>query len=367
MRNFTGCLLSQILITTVMSNARYLPLLLLPFFLLSAGCSNKKKGAEENKTKGKILTVNGIVVTPVEMENKIFTTGSIIANEEVEIRSEIQGMIRNINFTEGGAVAKGQVLVKIDDREIQAQLKKLRLSEKEAKDDVYRKKKLMELNAVSQEEYDKALNQLGIIQTDIDLSLSTLEHTEITAPFNGVIGLRFISPGGIITPSTLVARLQQTDPVKIDFSIPEKYRLKIKKGSTILFELDGVDTLFQALVYAIESKVDPSTRNIPIRAICSNPGNLLVPGAFAKVQVLLEKIPDALVVPSQAVIPQIDGEKVFLVKNGKVKSQMIVSGIRTDREVQAEKGLDQNDTVITTGLLQVKDGMEVKVKIQPVK
>ena len=334
-------------------------------FTLFIGCKGTKKGPDNKQNKGKAVPVTGMIVSPRDMDNKILTTGSVLANEEIELRSEVPGRIISVNFIEGTAVSKGQLLVKIEDRELQAQLKKLQLEEKLAQDDVYRKEKLLELKAVSQEEYDKSSNQLGIINADIELVRSQIEKTAIYAPFSGMVGLRYVSPGGFISSSMLIARLQQINPVKIDFSIPEKYREKIHTGSFIQFRVDGIDSIFAGRVYAIEPKIDPSTRNVPIRAICQNSKNMLVPGAFAKVEVLLDKIPDAMIIPSEAIIPQINGEKVYLFKNGKAVSQMIESGIRTDREVQVEKGLKANDTVITTGLLQIKEGIDVKIKIIP--
>jgi membrane fusion protein, multidrug efflux system len=344
----------------------WIPLILF-ISLLFVGCNGTKKGPDTMQNKGKAVTVTGMIVTPRDMDNKILTTGSVLANEEIELRCEVPGRIISVNFIEGTAVTKGQLLVKIDDRELQAQLKKLQLEEKLAQDDVYRKEKLLELKAVSQEEYDKSSNQLGIINADIELVRSQIEKTAIYAPFSGMVGLRFVSPGGFISSSMLIARLQQIDPVKVDFSIPEKYREKIHTGSVIQFQVEGIDSIFPGRVYAIEPKIDPSTRNVPIRAICQNPRNILVPGAFAKVEVLLDKIPGAMIIPSEAIIPQINGEKVYLFKNGKAISQMIESGIRTDREVQVEKGLKVNDTVITTGLLQIKEGIDIKIKIIPAK
>jgi len=352
-----------------MKFSRYL--LWIPFVLviplLFINCNGTKKGPDNTQGKGKAVSVTGVIISPRDMDNKILSTGSILANEEIELRSEVPGRIVSVNFIEGTAVTKGQLLVKIEDRELQAQLKKLLLEGKLAQDDVYRKEKLLELKAVSQEEYDKSSNQLGIINADMELVRSQIEKTAIYAPFSGMVGLRYISPGGFISSSMLIARLQQINPVKVDFSIPEKYREKIHTGSIIHFQLDGIDSIFAGRVYAIEPKIDPSTRNVPIRAICQNPGNILVPGAFAKVEVLLDKIPGAIIIPSEAIIPQINGEKVYLFKNGKAISQMIESGIRTDREVQVEKGLKANDTVITTGLLQIKEGIDVKIKIIPAK
>jgi membrane fusion protein, multidrug efflux system len=331
------------------------------------GCKGTKKGPDSTQGKGKAVSVTGVIVSPRDMDNTILSTGTVLANEEIELMSEMPGRIVSINFEEGKPVKKGMLLVKINDQDLQAQLNKLYHDQILAKDDVFRKQKLLEMQAVSQEEYDKAANQLGIVEDEMDLIKSQIAKTEIYAPFSGMVGLRYVSPGGFISSSTLIARLQQIDPVKVDFSIPEKYREKIHTGSIIHFQLDGIDSIFAGRVYAIEPKIDPSTRNVPIRAICQNPGNILVPGAFAKVEVLLDKIPGAMIIPTEAIIPQINGEKVYLYKNGKAISQMIESGIRTDREVQVEKGLKANDTVITTGLLQIKEGIDVKIRIIPAK
>jgi membrane fusion protein (multidrug efflux system) len=335
--------------------------------LLFIGCKGTKKGPDGMQNKGKAVTVTGVIVSPRDMDNKILTTGSVLANEEIELRSEVPGRIISINFEEGKPVRKGELLVKINDQELQAQLNKLYHDQSLAKDDVFRKQKLLEMQAVSQEEYDKATNQLGIVEDQMELIRSQIAKTEIYAPFSGLVGLRYVSPGGFLSSSTLIARLQQIDPVKIDFAIPEKYQEKIHPGSIIQFQVEGMDSTFSGRVYAIEPKIDPSTRNVSIRAICQNSRSILVPGAFAKVEVLLDKIPDAMIIPSEAIIPQINGEKVYLFKNGKAISQMIETGIRTDREVQVEKGLKANDTVITTGLLQIKEGIDVKIKIIPAK
>ncbi|MCK9204408.1 MAG: efflux RND transporter periplasmic adaptor subunit [Bacteroidales bacterium] len=331
-------------------------------FLLSvAGCSGVKK--EPDRGGIKAITAAAVVVKPRSLDNQILTNGNLIANEEVELRSEIPGRIVSINFEEGSRVAKGALLVKIDDRELQAQLKKLQVDEKQARDDLFRKEKLLELKAVSQEEYDKSFNTLGIIQAQIELVRTQISKTEIYAPFSGQIGLRQVSPGGFVSSATMVARLQQTDPIKIDFAIPEKYREKVRNGTLIKFTVEGIDSAFPGHVYAIEPKIDPVTRNVSLRASCPNPGGLLIPGAFAKVDILLESISGALVVPSEAIIPQLNGEKVFLYKNGKSRSQIITTGIRTEREVQVISGLQPGDTIITTAILQLREEMPVKVKI----
>jgi len=335
-------------------------LLSLTFFL--SACDSKNKGQSGKESGQKAIMVGAIVIQPRELENKIRSTGSLIANEEVELRSEVPGRIVAINFEEGSRVNKGDLLLKIDDRELQAQLKKLQVEEKQAKDDLYRKEKLLELKAVSQEEYDKSFNTLGITQAEIELVKTQISKTEIYAPFSGQIGLRLVSPGGFVSSATLVTRLQQLDLVKVDFAIPEKYREKIRKGTLIKFRVEGIDSSFTGRVYAIDPKIDPATRNLSMRALCFNPGGLLVPGAFAKVEIVLDDLKNALVIPSEAIIPVLNGEKVFLCKEGRAKSRIIQSGIRTEREVQVIEGLNKGDTVITTGLLQLREDMPVKIR-----
>lgn len=309
------------------------------------------------------VEVNSVIAQPRMLENKIFSTGNILANEEVEIRAEIPGRVVSINFQEGSVVKKGDLLVQINDNELQAELKKLLLDEKLAEDDVFRKEKLLELKAVSQEELDISSSKLGVIRAEIELVRARLEKTGIYAPFSGRIGLRYISPGGYISSSMLIARMQQIDPVKIEFNVPEKYNTGIKTGMEVYFSVAGSDSLFTGQIYAIEPRIDPSTRAFTVRARCANAGGILTPGAFAKVNIILERISDAIVLPSDAFIPDIRGEKVMVVRTGKAVTAYVTTGIRTESEVQIVQGINPMDTIILSGLLQVREQMSVKPRI----
>jgi membrane fusion protein (multidrug efflux system) len=351
---------------TFMPNVKsnFLTLFFLSFMFLLTGCTGKPKENSASGKGAKPISVLGVVIRPGVLDNKIQATGSLMANEEVELRSELPGRIVSINFEEGSYVDKGDLLMKTDDRELQAQLKKLRVDEKQAGDDLYRKEKLLELKAVSQEEYDRASTTLGIIQAQVELVQTQISKSAIYAPFGGQIGLRQVSPGGFVSSATLIARLQQIDPVKVEFAIPEKYRNKIGKGTLIRFSVEGIDSSFIGRVYAIDPKIDPGTRNISMRAICANPRNILVPGAFARVEILLEHLTDAIVIPSEAIVPQMNGEKVFVSRGGKAVSQIIRTGFRTEREVQITAGLSVGDTLITTGLLQLREEMPVIIRLK---
>lgn len=285
-----------------------------------------------------------------------------MANEEVELRPEISGRVTQVSFNEGSRVTKGSLLLKINDTELQAQLKRKESEEKLAASDERRKKSLFEAKAISQEEYDKSLNALRIVQADMDVTKSQIAKTEIRAPFNGVIGLRHVSEGGYVSPSMLAATMQEIDPMKVEFSVPEKYAHQLKDGLEIAVHIGESAEEHRGVVYAVESKIDLSTRTIKARARIPNPDGRLIPGAFARLDITLESIPDAIVIPTGALIPELSGAKVYVCENGAAKSVPVQPGLRTDRNIQITTGLAPGDTLITTGLLQLSDGRKVRIR-----
>lgn len=345
------------------SNLSFLNLLLIILYLTA--CSTKSGDLPKNGKKGdqKPAVADAIVVTSNILENNITANGTLLPAEEVELRSETPGRIVSINFQEGTRVNKGDLLVKIDDRDLQAQLKKLHLDEKLASDDASRKEKLLEINAVSREDYDKAVNLLEVTRANISLLETQISKTEIRAPFSGIIGLRQVSPGGYVSSSTLISKLQQVDPVKVEFSVPEKYRERLRAGASVSFTIDGINRNFTARIYAIEPSADPLTHSIKMRALCPNPDNILVPGVFARISIEMEKLKNAVMVPAEAIIPVIDGQKVLVYRNGTVASQKVGTGIRNERMVQVTSGLNDGDTVFVSGLLVLKDAMKANPRI----
>jgi membrane fusion protein (multidrug efflux system) len=308
------------------------------------------------------VSVDVMVVKTQKLDNKIQSTGTILANEEVELRSEISGKISQIFFKEGDKAKKGQVLVRINDDELQAQLKRLEYNLQLNKDQEYRQKRLLEREAISQQEYDIALNQVNTINAELQQLKAVIARYTIRAPFNGVIGLRYVSEGSYVSPTAQIAFMQDIDRVKIEFSVPEKYAEQVKEGNKIQFTINGKDKPYEGTVYAVEPRIDLATRSLRIRATSPNPQRELIPGAFAKVQLTLQTIDDALLIPTEALIPELQGQKVFLYKNGVAKSIPVETGIRTERQIQITKGVQPNDSVIVTGLLQIKDSTQVKVR-----
>lgn len=330
-------------------------------FLAIVGCQEDPKQVSGRGGGRGSTPVEALVIHPQPLENKIVTTGTLMANEEVELRPEIDGRVTGVYFDEGGPVKKGELLLKINDRELQADLKSKQLEEKLAADDESRKRALVDINGISREEYDKALNNLNMIKAEREVIESQIAETEMFAPFDGVIGLRYVSEGGYVTTNTLVATMQDLDPMKVEFSVPERYASKLTAGSKVAVQVGDAENPYIGQIYAVESKIDPTTRTLKARATIPNPDSKLIPGSFAKVEITLERIPDALVIPTEAVVPELNGEKVYVCENGKARSQTVTTGIRTDKNIEVTQGLHANDTLIVTGLLQLSDGSAVQI------
>lgn len=324
---------------------------------------NPKKIATASSTKPALLSVDAVVVKQRTIANKAYTTGTLIANEEVDLRSEITGKVSKIFFQEGANVARNQQLLKINDDELQAQKKRtesqLRLAElREA-----RQRQLLAEKAASQEEYDIALNELNSLKAQLEVLIAQLDRTEIRAPFSGKVGLRYVSEGSYVSPSTRITTLQSSTPIKLDFSIPEKYAAQVRVNDKLFFRVQSSAKLFEATVYAIEPRIDLNTRTIQLRAICPNKDGELIAGSFADVELVLQELQNALMIPSEALVPELKGQKVFIIRDGKVADQPVEIGLRTEKEVQVVSGLSVDDTLLTTGMLQVRAGMTVSLNI----
>jgi len=340
-----------------------LPLLLTLPWLLLTGCGNSggrtdTPGAARNAG----VPIEGLVVKTQPLDNIIFATGTLLAIEEVELRAEISGRVTGVHFEEGSRVKAGDLLLKINDRELQAQLRRKEVEERQAADEEERKRRLWDIKAISQEDYDKALNALRMVQADREAIESRLAETEIRAPFDGVIGLRYISDGGYVTPSVLIASLQNMSTMKVEFSVPEKHISQLKNGTEVVVRVAEASDAYRGTVYAIESKIDPGTRTIKARARVPNPHGRLVPGAFGKIEITLQRIPDAIVVPSGAVVPDLSGEFVYVCRAGKAQVTPVRTGLRTERATQVVEGLTSGDTLIVSGLLQLSDGRPIEIR-----
>ncbi|MEN2489015.1 efflux RND transporter periplasmic adaptor subunit [Flavobacterium sp. B11] len=328
--------------------------------------SNKGKNDDSKKFNDKKspTTVNGIVIKTTTFDNNLALSGSIEANEQIEIHSEVSGVVEGIFFNEGSNVTKGQVLLKVNDIELKAQLRQALTREDLAAENARRAKLLLQKEAISQEEADVAKADLASAQAQSQLIRAQISKTSVRAPFSGKIGLRNISPGTYITPTVLVAKLVNTSKLKITFSIPEKYAAEVKSGSIIDFKVSGSDKTYNGKIYAIEPEVAVATRTLQVRALADNADGKLFPGTFADIKLPLNIIKDAIVVPSQAIIPIQDGKKVFVANNGQAKEVMVDATTRTDSSILILSGLKPGDTLITSGVMSLKDEAPIKVQIK---
>lgn len=331
-------------------------------FALNSCTSKKQEPAGQKGRRGGPVLVEVRVAQPELLLNTVSATGSVMANEKAEIRPEVSGRIINILFEEGATVSKNKLLVKLNDSDLQAQLKRNEAQALVLTSDESQKRKLLELKAISQDEYDLAKSALLVNQADKQLLQAQIAKTEVYAPFTGKVGLRTVSVGNYVASNTLIATIQQLDPIKIEFDIPEKYIGFVNPGMEITFRTDASDSIYAAKVYAVESSISTETRTLKIRARCANPSGELKPGTFARVDMILERFPDAIKIPSEAVLTELNGNRVYVCKGGKAQMTPVTTGIRTDSEIQILSGIVPGDSLIITGLMQLANGAPVVVK-----
>jgi len=308
------------------------------------------------------VPVRTVTVEPQTLTERLSTTGTIRANEDVELVVEIAGKVSGIHFREGSRVHAGQLLLEIDETQLRAERERAAYRVSLAERSEARQRRLLDDGLTSQEEYDFAQSELNVLRAELELADARLVKTRIEAPFEGIIGLRDVSVGSYLTPQTRIATLQDVDPVKIDFSVPEKYVGYLAAGDTIQFQTKGSDRDHTGTIIAVEPLVDLDTRSLTVRAQSPNPDGILVPGAFADVEIVVRRIEDALAVPTRAVIPELGGKKVFVVEGGQAQPRSVETGLRTAELVEVTEGLQPNDRVIVTAIQRMRTGLPVEIQ-----
>jgi membrane fusion protein (multidrug efflux system) len=266
-----------------------------------------------------------------------------------------------INFKEGAYVTKGQLLFKLDDADLQAQLKKLQAQRRLISSDEARTAALLKLEGVSKQEYERVAGSIESLDADIELIGVEISKTEIRAPFNGKTGIRKVSEGAFVTQNMPLVSLEDINQVKIEFAVPEKYANSLRQNQPITFQVENSDTVYTGLIQVLEPFIDLNTRSLFVRAIASNRDNKLIPGSSATIAVPLNEIINAKLIPTQALIPALEGNNVLVVKNGKAQNAKVTIGMRTSSHVQITGGLQNGDTVMTTNILRAKPGVPVQV------
>ncbi|HMX40221.1 MAG TPA: efflux RND transporter periplasmic adaptor subunit [Saprospiraceae bacterium] len=334
---------------------------------LLASCSktdSKKENAAPpaQKTSGtlQVSAVEGYVAKSAPLTERVTASGTLLPMEETELHPEASGRVVSLNLPEGRNVRKGELLVKIFDADLRAQLTKLETQLKQAEITESRLGELLKVKGVSQQEYDLAALQVQTLKSEMELVRINIGKTELRAPYDGVLGLRSISPGAYVTPATAVTTLRATGALKLDFSVPEKYSALIRPGQVVQFQVEGSEQGYSAKVLATDQSITADTRNLTARALVQGNHRALLPGAFAEVNLALGNKMSALMVPSQAIIPQARDKKLIVSRNGKAAFVVVKTGVRQSGMVEITEGIQAGDTVAVTGVLFLRPDAPLK-------
>ncbi|MEJ7643302.1 MAG: efflux RND transporter periplasmic adaptor subunit [Chryseolinea sp.] len=330
-------------------------------FVALTSCGGKKGPDPAPRRQQGPLVVDGFIVREQSISEKIEVPGSLLPFEETQIRAEVGGRVVELNVREGESVKKGTTMVKLFDRDLQAQLKKFRVQLQIREKSQERSSELLEIQGISQQDYDLSALDVENLRADIEATQIAISKTEIRAPYDGQVGLRNISLGSFISPTDIITTLRQVDNLKLEFSVPEKYAKEIMKGYRVSFRVDGGDVDHSATVIATENSVDQNTRTLRVRARVNANHAELVPGVFAKVNLQLGKDERALLIPSQAIIPAARNKQVILFKSDSAVYTVVETGIRDSAFVQVVNGLKVGDTIITTGLMAIRPNAKIKL------
>jgi membrane fusion protein, multidrug efflux system len=341
-------------------------LILLSSTIFSSCSSKSKKDASAQAKAGAQqrppARVDAYLVQTKSISESIEVPGSIVADESTEIHPEVSGRIISLNVREGAFVGKGSVLARLYDADLQAQKKKLQVQLQIAQQTENRYGQLEKIGGISKQDYDVTRLNVSNLRADLDIINTSIARTVVRAPFSGKLGLKGVSTGAFVTPASIITTIQKTNGLRIDFNVPEKYISRLKTGHYVNFTVEGSSRAYTATIEATESGITQETRSLTIRARVKGDEAGLVPGNFAKVKLSFDPDPNALMIPTQAVVPQARGKKVYVYKNGKANFVDITTGIRDSVMVQVTSGLQQGDTVITTGLLGLKPDAKVIIR-----
>lgn len=328
--------------------------------ITSCGSANAKKDSSKNKNTGPV-TVDVSVAQTTVYANIIEANGTVLASEFVELKPEVSGRITYLNIKEGMSVQEGTVLAKLNDEDLQAQLKKYKAQLQLARINESRLKVILKADGLNQSDYDAALQQVNNIEADIEYTQALINKTEIRAPFSGIIGLRNVSKGAFVSQTSVLATIQQTQSLKVDFVLPETYASAVFQGKKVEV-INDLGARFDAVISGVEPQVNTATRNLKIRALVSGQNKSLSPGAFVRVAFNEGESKPRIFVPSNCIIPDTRFKKIAVIKNKVAEMKVIETGVRTGDNVEVVSGLNPGDTFAINGLLFLKPGSEILVR-----
>jgi len=335
-------------------------LCLLPFLFLFA-CD-----APEQQRGDFAIPVRTQAVTEETIVDQIELVGNLLANESVEIRPEVAGILEEVLFEEGDEVKKGMAIARIDREELGAEYSEAEANLRLAKSNYDRVEKLFKQRTISRQEYDEARRQYNTARAIAERIASRLEETEILAPFDGRMGERHVSPGQYVDSAVVLAELVDATPVKAEFMVPERFVSELDKGKKVKIEVGAYpNDIFEGEVYFIAPSVDPATRTILLKATVPNEQHLLKPGMFASLNLILSEEGKSVVIPEEALTLISQKPAVFVVSDGKAEMRRVKTGIRAPGKIQILEGLQSGETLITAGLQKIRDGVPVMDSQRP--
>lgn len=332
----------------------------LSLFLIS--CEKSEGGEKENTPAASAaLPVEYMIARPTHFSSQVTSTAEVLPFESVTLRAPVQGTVLSIQFEEGSHIREGQVLVRLDDRAWKAQLEGLKAELLSTKKELDRNKRLLEVEGASQQAVDQGVADIASTQAEIEQLQVNIQLANVRAPFSGKVGMRNFSLGSYLNQGEEITTLAQVDKLKVNFNLPERYRPDIKEGDQVNVII-AEDTI-QASIYAIDPMIDPQTRTVQARGVMEAADEkYIMPGAFAEVILPTKVSENAILLPTQAIVPEIEAQTVYVAKGNKAIRKEVTLGSRNNEQVHILQGVQPGDTVITTGLLQVKNGTPVQLK-----
>jgi membrane fusion protein (multidrug efflux system) len=334
--------------------------ILLLLLLVVFACSQKKEEPGRQRMSGPV-SADGFVVETHTISDKVEVPGSLLPFEETQIRAEVSGRVVQLNIPEGNIVPKGAILVRLFDQDLRAQLRKLEVQLQIAIKTEERQGELLKISGISQSDYDLSTLSVENLKADIETTKIAIYKMQIRTPYEGRVGLRNVSLGAYISANDIITVLRQDKQLKLEFSVPEKYAKNIQTGYVVEFKVDGGIAYHRATVIATENSVEQTTRTLKVRAKVDENNPELVPGIFAKVNLQLGKNDNAMLVPTQAIIPAARNKQLVVCKNGMAKFSVVETGVRDSSFVQILTGVQVGDTVVTTGLMGLRPDAKVNI------
>ncbi len=337
------------------------------FFLFTiTSCADKTEKISPKNNKGPAssgapMPVEGFILTPSVLNANVLVAGTLLPFEQTEIHPEVAGKVVSLSIREGAFVKKGTLLVKLFDGDLQAQLNKFNVQLKIAQKTQERQDELLKIGGISQQDFDLSILSVSTIKADMEILRAAINKTVIRAPFDGTLGFKNISMGAYITPQTIITTISQVNKLKLEFSVPEKYSGIVKVGNFVSFTTETSSKKYSGRIIAMESAITQENRSLKIQALVEQLDKYITAGGFANVDFNLGENDNALMIPTQSIIPQARDKKVVVYRGGSADFNTVTTGIRDSSKVEILSGLVIGDTIITTGLLSLKPGSKITI------